>query len=258
MGASEGKILRVLTRANPTVVGTFHYGIAAQLRDADRREGDEGDHHPEGDGVAVGEGSQGARSDSRAQGPVGIARDDIRDDRDRVYGKEAHRREWDDLEGVVVDVEITSWPSPAENPNGRVVEILGYEDDFGVDVEIVIRKHHLPHHFPVEVLQEAEQFERTIACERAGTSAGLPRAADRHHRRRNGARFRRCRDRAAAVERQFRTASTHRRCGALRARGFADRSRSAAARHVGVLPRPRHPHAADGALDRSCAACVRR
>ena len=80
-----------------------------------------------------------------------------------MYGKEAHRREWDDLEGVVVDVEITSWPSPADNPKGRVVEILGYEDDFGVDVEIVIRKHHLPHHFPVEVLQEAEQFERTIA-----------------------------------------------------------------------------------------------
>ena len=63
----------------------------------------------------------------------------------------------------MVDVEITSWPSPADNPKGRVVEILGYEDDFGVDVEIVIRKHHLPHHFPVEVLQEAEQFERTIA-----------------------------------------------------------------------------------------------
>ena len=56
-----------------------------------------------------------------------------------------------------------SWPSPADNPKGRVVEILGYEDDFGVDVEIVIRKHHLPQHFPVEVLQEAEQFEHTIA-----------------------------------------------------------------------------------------------
>ena len=27
---------------------------------------------------------------------------------DRVLGKEARRREWDDLEGVVVDVEITS------------------------------------------------------------------------------------------------------------------------------------------------------
>jgi ribonuclease R len=83
--------------------------------------------------------------------------------RDRLYGKEALRREWDDLEGVVVDVEITSWPSPVEHPKGRVVEILGYQDDFGVDVEIIIRKHHLPHQFPVVVLEEAEQFERTIA-----------------------------------------------------------------------------------------------
>ena len=43
-----------------------------------------------------------------------------------------------------------------------MVEILGYEDDFGVDVEIMIRKHHLPHHFPVEVLQEAQRFDAMI------------------------------------------------------------------------------------------------
>jgi ribonuclease R len=59
-------------------------------------------------------------------------------------------------------VEITDWPSPADNPRGRVVEILGYEDDFGVDVEIIIRKFHLPHRFPVEALQEAQQFEPVI------------------------------------------------------------------------------------------------
>ena len=75
---------------------------------------------------------------------------------DRVLGKEARQHEWNDLENVVVEVEITDWPSPTENPRGRVLEILGYEDDFGVDVEIIIRKFHLPHHFPVEVLQEAQ------------------------------------------------------------------------------------------------------
>ena len=52
--------------------------------------------------------------------------------------------------------------APNQNPRGRVVEILGYEDDFGVDVEIVIRKHHLPNRFPVEVFQEAQQFEAVI------------------------------------------------------------------------------------------------
>jgi ribonuclease R len=76
---------------------------------------------------------------------------------DRVLGEEAARQsDWTNLEGVVVDVEITDWPSATQNPRGRVTEILGREDDFGVDVEITIRKFHLPHHFPPAVLQEAQ------------------------------------------------------------------------------------------------------
>ena len=54
-----------------------------------------------------------------------------------------------------MDVEITSYPRPAALPRGRVVEILGRREDFGVDVEIIIRKFHLPHRFPAEVLAEA-------------------------------------------------------------------------------------------------------
>jgi ribonuclease R len=68
-----------------------------------------------------------------------------------------------------VDVEITDWPTATQNPRGRVIEILGLEDDFGVDVEIIIRKFHLPHRFPEEVLSEAEAIDPTIA------SAELPR-----------------------------------------------------------------------------------
>ena len=44
-----------------------------------------------------------------------------------------------------------------------MVEILGYENDFGVDVEIMIRKHHLPHRFPAETLREAEDAEPVIS-----------------------------------------------------------------------------------------------
>src|SRR5205085_2024319 len=66
----------------------------------------------------------------------------------RVIGKEAKRQtDWRDLDGVVVDVEVTDWPSATRNPRGRVVEILGKDSDFGVDVEIIIRKFHLPHLF---------------------------------------------------------------------------------------------------------------
>ncbi len=80
-----------------------------------------------------------------------------------MLGDEAARRtNWDDLDGVVVDVEITDWPSPTQNPRGKVAEILGYEDDFGVDVEIMIRKHHLPHHFPAEAIEEAQRVENVI------------------------------------------------------------------------------------------------
>ncbi len=47
---------------------------------------------------------------------------------------------------------------------GRVIEILGSPDDFGVDVEIVIRKHHLPHRFPPEVVEQAEAIPGVIAA----------------------------------------------------------------------------------------------
>ena len=81
----------------------------------------------------------------------------------RVLGEEAKREKtWDDLEGVVVEVEITQWPSSTQSPRGRVTEILGYEDDFGVDVEMIIRKHHIPHVFPAEVLEEAQEFSPIV------------------------------------------------------------------------------------------------
>src|ERR1019366_7496919 len=50
---------------------------------------------------------------------------------------------------------------------GRVIEILGHPGDFGVDVEIVIRKHHLPHQFPPEVVEQAERMPAAIGGETA-------------------------------------------------------------------------------------------
>jgi len=80
----------------------------------------------------------------------------------RVLGEEAQRKTWDDLENVVVEVEIIQWPSATQSPRGRVKEILGYEDDFGVDVEMIIRKHHIPHVFPPEVLEEAQEINPIV------------------------------------------------------------------------------------------------
>jgi len=80
-----------------------------------------------------------------------------------VLGKEALRKsDWDDLENVVVEIEIIQFPSATHEPRGRVLEILGYEDDFGVDVEIMIRKHHIRHVFPPEVLEEAQEISPVV------------------------------------------------------------------------------------------------
>ena len=63
---------------------------------------------------------------------------------------------------MVVDVDMTSYPRPSVLPRGRVVEILGRREDFGVDVEIIIRKFHLPHRFPAKVLAEAIRARNTF------------------------------------------------------------------------------------------------
>jgi len=67
-----------------------------------------------------------------------------------------------DLDGMIVNVEVLEFPEGRDKAVGRVIEVLGYPDDFGVDVEIVIRKHHLPHRFPSEVLEQAQAFSTLI------------------------------------------------------------------------------------------------
>ena len=176
-GRAEGRILRVLTRGNPTVVGTFHYGPKQSYvvpldekvqqdviipRGMEWPSSEGGIEHSGAPSNALAGKSQKAEKKGVPRSGHRSARAGGKADRDRVLGDEARRHEWTDLENVVVEVEITDWPSPTQQPRGRVIEILGYEDDFGVDVEIMIRKFHLPHHFPVEVLQEAQRFDPVI------------------------------------------------------------------------------------------------
>jgi ribonuclease R len=167
-GRAEGRILRIATRAHDTVVGTFHYGERQNyVVPIDEKITQEivipaGLERPAKLTTEDTEDTQRSREDRRGL------------EQHRVIGTEARRREvpkhapgtekWDDLDGVVVDVEITDWPTPTQNPRGRVVEILGFEDDFGVDVEIVIRKYHLPHRFGAEVLEEAQSFAEIISA----------------------------------------------------------------------------------------------
>src|SRR5260370_29044286 len=167
-GRAEGRTLRPVVAAHPTVVGIFHCGsryntvkpIDSKITmdvviPADAE-------YPETTTAGIaGDAEKRKKKDTKSV--------------DRVLGDEAARRpQWDDLEGVAVDVEITDWPSPTQSPRGRVIEILGRPDDFGVDVEITIRKFHLPHHFPTATLQEAQQIPGTIPAQQLQRRRDFP------------------------------------------------------------------------------------
>ena len=137
-GRRLGRIARVLERRNPTVVGTFYYARS------DRDQGHKVVPFDERmtQHILIPDGQEIPVVDEAATPH-------------RVLGSEAAKHVHNSLEGLVVDVEITSWPTPTRPPVGRVIEVLGDPDDFGVDVEMMIRKHQLPRVFPEKVLEEA-------------------------------------------------------------------------------------------------------
>ncbi len=184
-GRRSGRIVRILTRRNPTVVGVFHYARP---------------HRGRGpwDGLAI-NGNYITPLDERVTQPILIpdgaeAEAILKDSPHRVIGEEAQAQQahWSSLlhgeldphrplEGLAVDVEITDFPRPGKPARGRVIEVLGPPDAFGVDVEIIIRKHHLPHVFPANVLEEAQtSAQQTVATLSVGEQAtrrdfrGLP------------------------------------------------------------------------------------
>src|ERR1039458_9670686 len=179
-GRAEGRIQRSLSRAHPTVVGIFHYGHRHNYDNPiDEKITQEivippGMENPQAPVTSVP--PVVAFDVDVASQPQGTRRPQSKKSRDRVIGEEAKvRTDRQDLEGLVVDVEITDWPSATQNPRGRVIEILGDENNFGVDVEIMIRKFHLPHRFPPEVIQEAQALE-------TGDASDIPEEALRPRR----------------------------------------------------------------------------
>ena len=151
-GRAEGRIVKIAGRTQSTVVGTFHRGGAHNyVRPFDEKIGRE---------IVIPEGME-VPEDEEDANPL-EHRDMSKGSKHRVIGHEARKTDIKDLEGVVVDVEITEWPTHTKPAIGRVIEVLGYEDDFGIDVEIIIRKHHLPHIFPDEVLEQAQRISPVI------------------------------------------------------------------------------------------------
>jgi ribonuclease R len=134
-GRADGEIVKVLKRAYATVVGEFRIGRRGQyvVPHDDRIQ----------QWIEIPEGMEFP--------PAGPAID-------RIGVAPPRATTIAELNGMIVNVELLDY----ENQTGRVIEILGRPDDFGVDVEIVIRKHQLPHRFPQEVVEQAESISHAI------------------------------------------------------------------------------------------------
>lgn len=64
--------------------------------------------------------------------------------------------------GQMVVIEITTQPSAITRPVGRVKEILGDHMAPGMEIDVAIRNHEIPHEWPEDVLKEASRFSREV------------------------------------------------------------------------------------------------
>ncbi len=143
-GRAEGRVVQIVAREHPTIVGLFRYG-------------------PHGNVVLP----YDVRILHEVIIPPGAELTPALQEkaRDAAGGTAAasSRTRYAELDGAVVNVELTRFPKGGLAPAGRVIEILGRPGDIGVDVEIIIRKHHLPTIFPDEVQKEARVTQSRVA-----------------------------------------------------------------------------------------------
>ncbi len=131
-GRAHGEIVEVLRRAHPTVVGEFKV----------RRSGNFIVPHDD-------------RIRQWIEIPEGMEVPKLNQSANRVGARAIEVKSLEDLDGVMVNAEILDFGENGERPVGRVTEILGRAGDFGIDVEILIRSHHIPHEFPEDALEQA-------------------------------------------------------------------------------------------------------
>ncbi len=144
-GRAQGYVQRILNRKQTFVVGRFHYskhGSFVVPHDDRIR-----------DNIQIPKGRELPSPDDASQRLGDAARPDIQTAKD--------------LDGWIVNAELTAFPNRATEARGQVVEILGQTGDFGLDVEIIIRKYHLPHRFSSRVKTEVEQVAATVSADDA-------------------------------------------------------------------------------------------
>ncbi len=145
-GTEEGRVIKILERANTTVVGTlqstkkFYYVIPDDsrlqhdiyVRPAGGVVG--------GESPAIGKPERGQRGHAPARRGMPTPR-----------------------VGDKVVVRLDEWESRHTNPEGEIIEVIGPASAPGVDMLSIIRKHNLPLEFPGSVEREAERISENIA-----------------------------------------------------------------------------------------------
>lgn len=115
----EGEVIRILERANETIVGTFesskNFGFVIP-------------------------------DDTRIAYDVFVSKTDFN-------GAKTNQK---------VVVEITRWPEKRRNPEGKIVEILGYVGEKGTDILSIIKQYKLPEEFPSKVQNQASSIEQAV------------------------------------------------------------------------------------------------
>ena len=148
---AEGRIVRIAGRAHPSIVGIFRYTSRGCVVDP---------------------------FDTRVQHEIELLpgeelspelREQLLPGSKAQAGRGKRLPHAAKLDGAVVNAELLRYGHGGSAPVGRVVELLGRPGELGVDTEIIIRKHHLPHVFSAEVAEEAERLAHPVTeAERTG------------------------------------------------------------------------------------------
>ena len=119
---AEGEVIKIVHRANKTVVGTFessrNFGFVTP-------------------------------DDRKISGDIFIPKDEFN-------GAKT---------GQKVVAALEKWPEKRRNAEGRVIEILGNQDEPGTDILAVLKSYNLSEEFPADVLEQAEAISDTVTPE---------------------------------------------------------------------------------------------
>lgn len=72
-----------------------------------------------------------------------------------------------------VTVELVTQPSQKASPTGRIVQVIGHEDDPGIEIAVAVGTHDLPHEFSATAMDQAASYGEFIDPAIAATRMDL-------------------------------------------------------------------------------------